>query len=255
MKASSFTDEQLINLVDNFILKETEYTPDDFTGGSIQSTYSKHTDVTNHSVYIFFGYDDKKNSISVKKKITANFKNVWYDAISCKIATIAAASHGNELNELNELMNVKNEKQVGMVSGNRYEVSGNRYEVEVIGMVPLVRSDLGGSTVGSTVGSDNSTNIIKSVIDHLNALNGTSYKSNTKSTVNLIKSLLKDGYTETDLKLVVTKKVNTWKKDRDMAKYIRPETLFGNKFESYLNEQVGGTLNVSETNYDEEETI
>jgi len=229
MKAPSFTDEQLINLVDNFILKETEYTPDDFTGGSVQSTYSKHTDAVSHSVYIFFGYDDKKNSISVKKKITENFKAVWYEAISCKISTLAAAAHSDELDELNALMNIKT------------------VDSTVVSTVV--------SKVDRTAVSENNTNIIKAVIDHLNKLNGTLYKSNAKSTVKIIEALLKEGYTEEDLKLVITKKVSTWKKDRDMAKYIRPETLFGNKFESYLNEQAGGTLNILKTNYDEEETI
>lgn len=49
---------------------------------------------------------------------------------------------------------------------------------------------------------------------------------------------LKEGFTVDEFKLVIDKKCSDWLNNRDMAQYLRPETLFGPKFESYLNAKV-----------------
>lgn len=53
--------------------------------------------------------------------------------------------------------------------------------------------------------------------------------------IKLVKSRLSEGYTLDDFKKVVDLKFDEWKAT-DMSKYIRPETLFGNKFDGYLNQ-------------------
>lgn len=73
------------------------------------------------------------------------------------------------------------------------------------------------------------------VIDHLNQRAGTHYRATTANTRKLIKARLKEGFTVDELKLVIDKKCADWLNNRDMVQYLRPETLFGNKFESYLN--------------------
>lgn len=73
------------------------------------------------------------------------------------------------------------------------------------------------------------------VVGHLNQRAGTHYRSTTASTRKLIKARLKEGFTVEDMKLVVDKKCADWLTNRDMVQYLRPETLFGPKFESYLN--------------------
>lgn len=75
------------------------------------------------------------------------------------------------------------------------------------------------------------------VIDYLNSRAGTHYKATTANTRKLIKARLKEGFTVEDIKLVIDKKCAEWLNNRDMARYLRPETLFGNKFEGYLNAQ------------------
>lgn len=78
---------------------------------------------------------------------------------------------------------------------------------------------------------------ITTVIDHLNAVLGTNYKSTTRATQQHIKARLSEGFTVEDLKAVIDKKAAEWKGTK-MEKYLRPETLFGSKFESYLNEPI-----------------
>lgn len=53
-----------------------------------------------------------------------------------------------------------------------------------------------------------------------------------------IKARFKDGYSLEDFKTVIDKKCDMWLNDANMAKYLRPSTLFGPKFDGYLNEVV-----------------
>ena len=64
---------------------------------------------------------------------------------------------------------------------------------------------------------------------------------NGKPTANglLVISRLKDGYTQQELRTVAIRKWRDWHDDDHMAKYLRPETLFGKqKFATYLGECV-----------------
>lgn len=77
---------------------------------------------------------------------------------------------------------------------------------------------------------------IKCIIDYLNQSIKAKYKYTTKGTISCIKARFKDGFVLDDFYNVIDKKVNEWL-NTDMEKYLRPETLFGNKFENYLNQK------------------
>lgn len=72
------------------------------------------------------------------------------------------------------------------------------------------------------------------IIDYLNEKCGTSFRPQTKKTQQLIKARMNEGYGVNDFKSVIDRKASDWKNDPKMSQYLRPETLFGNKFESYL---------------------
>lgn len=73
-------------------------------------------------------------------------------------------------------------------------------------------------------------------IAYLNQKLGKNYKYVDKNT-KLVNARLKEGYTIDDFKTVIDKKVAEWQ-NGDMAKYLRPETLFGTKFDGYLNQPI-----------------
>lgn len=83
---------------------------------------------------------------------------------------------------------------------------------------------------------ENDKEIHKRIIEHLNKAANKSFKSTTKKTISLVDARLKEGFVEEDFYKVVDNKVLNWLEDDKMNAYLRPETLFGNKFESYLNE-------------------
>ena len=86
----------------------------------------------------------------------------------------------------------------------------------------------------------NNPNIYSEVVDYLNQKAGTKYKSNSKNTTKHIKARLNDGYTLEDFKSVIDKKCSEWL-NTDMEKYLCPDTLFGSKFEKYLNQKINGS--------------
>ena len=76
----------------------------------------------------------------------------------------------------------------------------------------------------------------KEICEYLNKLTNSNYRSTTKKTKELIKARFNEGFCLEDFMVVIEKKTIDWINDKEMSKYLRPETLFGNKFESYLNQ-------------------
>lgn len=79
-------------------------------------------------------------------------------------------------------------------------------------------------------------NIVVEVVEFLNQQTGARYRANTPKTRRLIETRIKEGFGLDDFKIVIAKKSKQWLHDPKMSKYLRPETLFGTKFEGYLNE-------------------
>lgn len=92
---------------------------------------------------------------------------------------------------------------------------------------------------------DNKNNVVndnficdeKVIIDYLNDATGKHFRHNTDKTKKLIKARIREGFTVDDFKKVIDIKTKKWGKDKKMQIYLRPETLFGSKFEAYLNEE------------------
>ena len=78
----------------------------------------------------------------------------------------------------------------------------------------------------------------KEIVDYLNQKTNKNFKYTSKATQRLINARFKEKFTVDDFKTVIDTKTSQWLKDKKMSAYLRPDTLFGTKFESYLNEQV-----------------
>lgn len=108
-------------------------------------------------------------------------------------------------------------------------------------------SDSDSDTVSDSVSVNNNivnkkkdnidNNIYINIISYLNNRCNTRYKYNTPNTKKHIGARIKEGYTEQDFYTVIDKKVNEWL-GTERERYLRPDTLFGTKFESYLNQNV-----------------
>lgn len=91
---------------------------------------------------------------------------------------------------------------------------------------------------GNIINNNINNNIPYSeIVDYLNTATGKSFRPDTEATRKVIKARWKESRTIDDFKKVIDIKSSQWLKDSKMKAYLRPETLFGNKFESYLNEE------------------
>ena len=76
------------------------------------------------------------------------------------------------------------------------------------------------------------------IVDYLNDALGTKYRSTAKKTRSLINARLADGFTVDDFKTAIDNMVLVWANDKRWKPYLRPDTLFTGKMDSYLNRDV-----------------
>jgi len=88
-------------------------------------------------------------------------------------------------------------------------------------------------------------NETEQIVTHLNEVSGSNYRARSKKTQSLIRARMGEGFGVDDFKMVHIIKTADWK-GTSFAKYLRPETLYGTKFESYLNQPLddGAKLNM-----------
>ena len=108
MNMNSFTDDQLLNLVNNSIIDKTDYKITDFTGGYVAITLNTNKKQDTCKVALLFGYKNR-NSQSVIFEVDANLIYIWIKAIRLKIESLKIDSTGMNYNELNGLMNTSYE--------------------------------------------------------------------------------------------------------------------------------------------------
>jgi uncharacterized phage protein (TIGR02220 family) len=81
----------------------------------------------------------------------------------------------------------------------------------------------------------------ESIIQFLNEKSGKNFKHNSKNTRSLIRARWNEGFNEDQFKTVILNMCRKWLTDEKMVDYLRPQTLFGTKFEAYLNTKEKGS--------------
>jgi uncharacterized phage protein (TIGR02220 family) len=84
--------------------------------------------------------------------------------------------------------------------------------------------------------SSNDDAIRIEIINYLNQKTGTKFRHTSQKTKTVINARLNEKFNLQDFKKVIDIKHSEWCDDEMMSKFLRPETLFGTKFESYLNQ-------------------
>ncbi len=73
------------------------------------------------------------------------------------------------------------------------------------------------------------------IIGFLNEKTGKNFKANAEESQKLIRARWRTGFRLVDFRKVIENMTVRWGKDPERSQYLRPITLFGTKFESYLN--------------------
>ena len=150
-----------------------------------------------------------------------------------------------ELEELGYLIRKQIRNEVGQLVGNQYNV----YEEPKL-VQPLLEKPISVNTPNKELSNKvltdkeltNTKDTVdfdyKSVIDYLNQESSRSYKL-VEPHKKLIRARYNEGYTLDDFKKVIDNKVSEWKDNDKYSQYLQPSTLFGNKFDGYLNQELG----------------
>ena len=81
----------------------------------------------------------------------------------------------------------------------------------------------------------------REIIDYLNQKAGKNFKHSAAGNKKVIKARWNEGYKLDQFKRVVDNKCQDWLNDEKMSQYLQPSTLFGNKFDQYLNQRKGNS--------------
>lgn len=93
------------------------------------------------------------------------------------------------------------------------------------------------------------SDLVIQIVRVLNEVTESDFRPSSKATSKLISARINDGYSFDELKDVILHKTAQWKNDPKMKSYLRPETIFGSKFESYLQEAKKNISDDPETKY------
>lgn len=132
-------------------------------------------------------------------------------------------------------INVENSGVEHCRGTNKEQIGTNRKQIRNKSVTPINDKE-----------KEKEKDIIFTVIEYLNEKAEKKFRKNTRNTIKDINARIKEGFTIEEFKMVIDNKVHDWKGkvttypngDKFIGdNYLRPETLFGNKFESYLNEK------------------
>lgn len=206
---------------------------------------------SNYTVMSNFHFKEKEMSLKAKGLLSLmlSLPDTWDYSIRglcaiCKEQESAIRSTLNELKQFGYLDIVKlnpDETESG-----RFEYVYNIYEKPNQEKQNVEKQDIENLHVENQVQLNtntlntkelNTNNIyIVQIVDYLNDVSNSNYRSTSRKTQSLIKARLNEGFKIEDFKKVIDNKCKEWK-GTEFEKYLRPETLFGTKFESYLNQK------------------
>lgn len=149
---------------------------------------------------------------------------------SKKRSKCGSITKSNENQEENETNAKENQKEIKIKSNENQKENENKTHQDVNVIVNV------NDNVDVNV-KKISLEEIKGIVEYLNIKSNSHYKYSTDKTQTLIKARIKDGFTLDDFKIVIDKKCEEWL-GTDFEKFLRPETLFSNKFEGYLNQKI-----------------
>lgn len=151
----------------------------------------------------------------------------------------------DDLDKLKELFNEHEEPNVRQTLPNALEVRSKKEEVRSKKIEDRSNKDILSGKAEPHIP-------FQEIVEYLNEKVETKYRHTGNKTQTLIKARYSEGFSLDDFKKVIDIKVNEWLNDKSMNKYLRPETLFGTKFESYLNQkQKGGSGGYDTSEYDD----
>lgn len=197
-------------------------------------------------IYILGQIDDGSTSTIQLKKLKKQFnynKSTFYRVLRFGLKFFNTENNGVciELTKQSLIINVvrnrkvkinKNNEKINEVINdkNNEKLSKKNIEETIEKTIEKPLKSINEKTTKSN------NDLIKKIIDYLNEKTNKKFTIKNKQTLRFINARIKDGYNENDFKKVIDIKTEKWL-NTSMEDYLRPQTLFSQKMEGYLNEK------------------
>lgn len=141
-----------------------------------------------------------------------------------------------EIEQQIEQQTTPRNRLISILNWSMYQNNEQQIEQQLNNKRTTTEQQLNTNNNVNKVNNENNKDMCIEIIDYLNLKTKKAFRYNAKKTLSCIDARLNENYTLEDFKKVIDNKTNQWI-DTDKDIYLRPETLFGNKFEGYLNEK------------------
>jgi uncharacterized phage protein (TIGR02220 family) len=201
---------------------------------------------------VMSNYHFKEKNMSLKAKGLLSLMLSLPDNWDYSIAGLVAICKENEtsvksaLEELKQfgyvevIKKMPNETKSGRIEYDyivfEKKQEGKKQEVENLGVEILCVENQGQLNINQLNTKKENINY-KYIVDYLNEKTGANYRSTTANTQTLIRARIKEGFKEEDFIKVIDNMVCKWQ-GTEWEQYLQPQTLFGTKFEKYLNTNI-----------------
>ncbi len=174
-----------------------------------------------------------KFSENTKEILILNwYKYNWSSSAKTITGVISAAKYIKCEKFRKYVLNIAESVKNGNKEPVRYPIEASVSDTVAVSVTETVSETDTANNKKNSTGED-----IKEIVTYLNEKCGTHYRCNTANTKKHITARFADGYTVSDFIAVIDKKTAEWQGTK-FELYLRPDTLFGSKFESYLNQQI-----------------
>lgn len=195
-------------------------------------------DTTDRTIRRWLSILSKKGYIKVEYQYKSGTKEIIKRYI--KLADSSSATADDEKSLVGEDKNVRTYGQKCPIGEDKNVrdnniIYNNIYNNNILSGTDNAPVD---KSVDNSSKKDSKSLIISEIITYLNEKCSTSYKTSSEKTKKCINARLNEGYSLADFKKVIDIKVAEWLNNPEMSKYLRPQTLFGSNFESYLNQKL-----------------
>lgn len=196
-------------------------------------------DVSDRTIGRWISLLCKKEYIVTVYKYKAGTKEILKRYIKLSGSPSTEISEGEESSVLGGDKNVSTYRQKCPIGGDKNVRDNNIiYNNIYKDILSSTDNESVDKSVDNSPKEDIKSLIISEIITYLNEKCSTSYKTSSEKTKKCINARLNEGYSLADFKKVIDTKAAEWLNNPEMSKYLRPETLFGSKFEGYLNQKI-----------------
>ena len=182
----------------------------------------------------------KEETVTIRLNVPLDIsKSTYYRVINYGIKVfpnyVKLYSLSKNYSEL--ILSINDERYIKYISkkANSKEPKEETIQAEPIQAEPMVEKPK--LTRKKSTETSYPNEVYEEIINYLNLATGKNYKTTSVINRKFITQRLNDGFTIDDFKQVISVKSTNWLGSK-MEQFLRPETLFSNKFESYLNENI-----------------